>query len=71
MKFAQLTPGRGFSPFHSMFYYGQRLVTSLALRRLCVGVISAGVRLRHGSASASTLTSSNAKKYWAIWSTRR
>jgi hypothetical protein len=54
MKFAQLTPGRGFSPFNSAFYYGQRLVTSLALRRLCVGAISAGVRLRHGAVSAGS-----------------
>jgi hypothetical protein len=54
MKFAQLTPGRGFSPFNSAFYYGQRLVTSLALRRLCVGAISAGVRLRHGGVPAAS-----------------
>lgn len=51
MKFAQLTPGRGFAPLNSAFYYGQRLVTSLALRRLCVGAIAAGLRLRHGGAS--------------------
>jgi hypothetical protein len=54
MKFAQLTPGRGFSPFNSMFYYGQRLVTSLALRRLCVGAISAGVRWRQGGVATGT-----------------
>ncbi len=54
MKFAQLTPGRGFSPFNSMFYYGQRLVTSLALRRLCIGAIRAGVRWRHGGGSSAS-----------------
>jgi hypothetical protein len=48
MRYAQLKPGPGFSPLHSAFYYGQRLVTSLALRRLFVRTVSNSVRRRHG-----------------------
>lgn len=48
MKFAQLKPGPGFSPKGSAFYYGQRLVINLALRRLFVRTISKSVRARQG-----------------------
>lgn len=52
MEFAQLTPGPGFAPMQSLLYYGQRIVTSPALRRAVVSSLRTGVRLRQGSFSS-------------------
>ena len=49
MEYAQLTPGRGFAPLHSLLYYGQRFVTSRGMRRLIVAVLRTSIRLRQGS----------------------
>jgi hypothetical protein len=49
MEYAQLTPGPGFAARQSFLYYGQRSVTSPALRRLVVAALRTGVRFLHGS----------------------
>jgi hypothetical protein len=49
MEYAQLTPGRRFSPLHSLLYYSQRIVTRPSLRRLVVRALSGALRLRQGS----------------------
>ena len=49
MDYAQLKPGRRFAPVRSALYFGQRLVTQPALRRLVVRMLTAALRRRHGS----------------------
>ena len=49
MEYARLTPGPGFNPMQSFLYYGQRVVTSPALRRAIVSTLRHGVRFRHGT----------------------
>lgn len=48
MQFAQLKPGRAFSPLHSLLYYFQRLVTVRRLRRFISSGLCASVRTRTG-----------------------
>jgi hypothetical protein len=55
MEYARLTPGMGFNPIHSLLYYGQRVVTSPALRRLVVAALRYSVRFRHGTLPAGLL----------------
>lgn len=52
MEYARLTPGPGFTPLQSFLYYGQRLVTPPALRRMVVATLRQSVRVRQGRFSA-------------------
>lgn len=49
MKYARLTPGHGFKPANSFFYYLQRLIVSPPLRGLCVRLFRNWVRVRQGA----------------------
>ena len=48
MEYAQLTPGPGFSLGQSLLYYSQRIITSLALRRIVVAALRRSVLVRQG-----------------------
>lgn len=48
MEYAQLSPGKQFSPLRSLLYYTQRLVTPPGLRRAVAHAVSGMVRWRHG-----------------------
>ena len=52
MRYARLTPGHGFKPANSFFYYLQRIVVPLPLRGLCVRLLRRWVRLRRGAAGS-------------------
>ena len=54
MRYAQLTPGQGFRPVNSFFYYLQRLVVTPRLRGICVRTLRQWVRLRRGGLARST-----------------
>lgn len=57
MRYARLTPGRGFRPVNSFLYYLQRIVVSPRLRGLCVQAFRQWVRVRRGgSAAAATIS---------------
>ncbi|MGB7754700.1 MAG: phytanoyl-CoA dioxygenase family protein [Salinisphaera sp.] len=56
MEFAQLTPGEGFLPGHSLRYYSQRLVTGRRTRSSIVRLLARTIRRRHGGASHNELT---------------
>ena len=54
MNYAKLTPGEGFSPIRSLFYYSQRIVTIPALRRFLTQLIRAALCMfRHPSYSSA------------------
>lgn len=53
MRYARLTPGHGFKPANSFFYYLQRIVVSPPLRGLCVRLFRQWVRLRQGEPAAA------------------
>lgn len=49
MEFAQLAPGRAFTPLHSLLYYTQRIVTPRRLRHALADGLSRYVTTRHGA----------------------
>jgi hypothetical protein len=53
MRYARLTPGHGFKPANSFFYYLQRIVVSPLLRGLCVRMFRQWVRVRQGEDSVT------------------
>ena len=53
MRYARLTPGHGFKPANSFFYYLQRIVVSPPLRGLCVRLFRQWVRVRQGASTAT------------------
>jgi hypothetical protein len=58
MEYARLTPGTGFNPIQSLLYYGQRVVTSPALRSVIVATLRHGVHFRHGTFPAALVEAS-------------
>ncbi len=56
MRYARLTPGHGFKPANSFFYYLQRIIVSPPLRGLCVRIFRNWVRFRHGISAAAPHT---------------
>jgi hypothetical protein len=59
MEYAQLSPGRGFSPVKTGLYYLQRLATPLPLRKILVRMISACIARVHGKFGSKSLCSSH------------
>lgn len=57
MRYARLTPGRGFQPVNSFLYYLQRLVVSRRVRQLCIGVFRKWIRVRRGRGAAVSSSS--------------
>ncbi|WUR12976.1 hypothetical protein E7V67_025350 [[Empedobacter] haloabium] len=52
MRYARLTPGHGFKPANSFFYYLQRIIVAPPLRGLCVRMFRQWVRMRQGQPDA-------------------